>query len=368
MNIALLIKKAGFSENGISQQGHYTKLALENCGYSVDIFCTEKVKDYENLENINIITKETDFTEYKLLLFVSSLIVTNNEEHINFLNKVKEQGCKIVNMICGNIFVLLQEEYIFNAHNHMQHSYCSLLDEVWVLPMYDFSVSFLNTYYKCPVKVIPYVWNPNILKLNNDIPLFNNNVPFNNEKVSLLIAEPNVSIHKNAFVPICIAEHYNHNNKDRLMNTYVLSGDVIKKSNSFKNFFEIFDIFKQNKIELYPRCNYFNILSQILNIKNSFPIVVSHQLLNDLNFIHFETLYLGWPLIHNCPRLKNVGYYYPEHDIEKGSELINYIRLNHFDNIENYKKEAYKFLNKYDPSFKKNIFTYKKIISSLIHT
>ena len=46
--------------------------------------------------------------------------------------------------------------------------------------------------------------------------------------------------------------------------------------------------------------------------------VVTHQTLNELTNLYFETLYLGLPLIHNSPMLEDYGYYYNDFDLEKG--------------------------------------------------
>jgi hypothetical protein len=48
----------------------------------------------------------------------------------------------------------------------------------------------------------------------------------------------------------------------------------------------------------------------------------------DLNYLFLECFYLGVPLIHNSPMLKNYGYYYPKFDISKGVEHLRKIFLN----------------------------------------
>lgn len=365
MKIALIIQNLPFIANGISQQGHYTKCALESCGYEIDLYCTEDAEAYKNIETIHILNAKTDLSTYSILLFVSSMINTHSDNNIAFLKKVKESGCKIVNMICGNMYWLLQEEYIFNVHNHMSQTYNNMLDEVWVLPMYDFSVPFLRTYFKTSIRVIPYVWNPKIILQNKfELPHFDVNC-FNNKFASFVIAEPNVSMHKNAFTPLCIVERYYLDYKNTTGKALILGGNKIQNCSSFKHFQINFNIIKDKRVEFYQRCNFLEVLRQLKEKKNLFPIIVSHQFLNDLNFIHFEALYLGWPLLHNCPRLKDVGYYYPEHDIDKASELVEYIRIHHSKNIKSYKKSSMRFLLQYDPTFTLNTRIYKDIVEDL---
>ena len=74
----------------------------------------------------------------------------------------------------------------------------------------------------------------------------------------------------------------------------------------------------------------YHLLSCLVALTNKIPspIITSHQYLNDLNFVHFETLYLGWPLVHNCDRLINVGYFYNKDNVNDASLQIEYARLN----------------------------------------
>jgi hypothetical protein len=64
-----------------------------------------------------------------------------------------------------------------------------------------------------------------------------------------------------------------------------------------------------------------DVLHQLLNLGKS-PIIISHQIMNDLNFLHLEMFYLGHPIIHNCERLKDAGFYYEACNVEQGAKLL----------------------------------------------
>ena len=57
----------------------------------------------------------------------------------------------------------------------------------------------------------------------------------------------------------------------------------------------------------------------------------------DLNYVFLECFYLGVPLIHNSPMLKNYGYYYPRLNVTRGAEQIVNVVNNH--NREEYIKD-----------------------------
>ena len=68
------------------------------------------------------------------------------------------------------------------------------------------------------------------------------------------------------------------------------------------------DIVKKNKVEMHHRMILFDVLDQ-LRTKKAPTVLVSHQINNDLNFLHLEMMYLQYPIVHNCPRLKDFGYF-----------------------------------------------------------
>ena len=175
--IGLFIQGGHLLSNGITQQGHYTKLALEACGYDVQLISTEEIPEYNKIgHNVEVINFDTNMSKYDILIFVSALITSNDERNFEFLKKAKNAGVKFVNLICGNIFYLYQEEIIFDVHHILKSNVNEFLDEIWVLPMYEYSIQMLETLFKKPVKIAPYIWNSDIIHFiwkqnnNNDLP------------------------------------------------------------------------------------------------------------------------------------------------------------------------------------------------------
>ena len=362
MKIGLFIQGGHLLSNGITQQGHYTKKTLEACGYTVDLLSTCPIETYVNLgHEVKIITKDMHMGEYSIIIFVSALLTSDNDDNKKFLENAKICGCKFVNLICGNIFYLYQEEIIFDVHNVISSNYNTYIDEIWVLPMYEHTMQLLEGFFKKPVKIAPYVWNADILKsfIQIDRIKYENTVP--NNKVTTFSAEPNMSVHKNAFVPLLISECYQE--KFNKLNSCVILCGTKLKLKSLEKYLDCKD-----KIQIYDRIAFYEVLRQAKENNISFPSIVSHQYLNDLNFVHFETLYCGWPLVHNCDRLMNVGYYYESHNVKNASTLLEYARLNHAQNHENYMKQVHAFLDEYSPCNHNVIEKYKSLIKNVLCT
>lgn len=361
--IGLFIQGGHLLSNGITQQGHYTKLALEACGYEADLISTNPIDSYKELgHDVRVIGSNFDMSEYKLVIFVSALLCSNDAENTLFLQNAKNAGVKFVNLICGNIFFLYQEEIIFNVHHILESHINTFIDEVWVLPMYTHSVQMLEVFFKKPVRVAPYIWNSDILKhtwKGKEMPFYVPDTPA--DEVTAFSVEPNMSVHKNAFSPFLICEDY-FNKFKKLKSMCVLCG----KKLHLKDLYQYLDFMKAGKLELYDRLSFTDILNQAKERKMQLPVVVSHQYLNELNFVHFETLFLGWPLVHNCKRLIRVGYYYDCDDVATGSTQMEYARLMHSRNIAQYKEKVDAFLEQYSPTNDYVTEVYTNLVDNIV--
>lgn len=366
VHIGLLIQSSHVFSNGIAQQGYYTRKVLMNAGYTVDLLCSEDHDAYDCM-GVPVIKMggHTDVSIYDLLIFTSSAINTNDEFHTQYMKKIK-QHCKVVNMICGNLYFLFQEEFVFDTHDILLKSKNEYYDEIWVLPMYEFMLPFLEVLFKTKARLIPYVWSPDIIEqFMKDHKLVSSYIPKQNSNVYLACAEPNQSVHKNAFTPISIAEDYDYTFPNTLQKMFTFSMDKIKMSRAYSNMKQLFQVVKNNKIECYPRNPLCDTLKQLRSLDHE-CIFVSHQFMNQLNFVHFELLYLGWPLVHNCKMLEDVGYYYENENVHQARDQIEYARLHH-QNIHNgYMYKTQKFLYEYDVSNPKVIETYQTRVSSIL--
>ena len=78
-----------------------------------------------------------------------------------------------------------------------------------------------------------------------------------------------------------------------------------------------------------------------------------------LNYIYLEVPLLGFPLLHNSPMCKDIGYYYS--DVSEIPRLLHTIKQNHNPTlcIENTKRS----IHRYSIHSKKN----KEEINRLIH-
>ena len=350
--IGLLVKmpESNFS-NGCVQQAIFLKQLLENIGYTAEYVSIEK--RYKQIHDIRdpvlFMDEKSDLSDFQTFIFVSLNLSSPDNDSI--IKNIKKHGIITINMLCGNLFVLHQEEFIFGHHNIIEKFMNGFYDEYWVLEMYGFMTEYIHLLTNKPTYLLPYVWNNTIInkyienhKLNFELDYHE----VNREKINILIFEPNMSIHKSALIPLLIAENYNKNFKNKLNKVYVFCGDeVIRKKN--QGLITSFSIYKEKKIESYGRIVMPSIISLIKNSNPYINVVVSHNILNSLNFLHLECLTIDIPIIHNCKPFEENRLYYDDYNTSAAVDLVETVRTNFFLNSK-YRNGKYRIHKEFHPS------------------
>ena len=276
---------------------------------------------------------------------------------------LKQRGPKLVNLVCGNYYIINQEDFIFDCHHRMKDSFTPLIDQIWILPMYKFMLSYYQVITRTPCRITPYVWNTDIINTYNQQEKLQPAYRAKNPKqINFMILEPNMSIHKTAMIPLTIIEKFYRNHKELVNQVMVFS--AIEKE-GFKTFLSNLDITQDKKVKLYHRMKLMNVLDQIQNQGEYMTIIVTHQELNVLNFLHLELFSLGFPVVHNCPPYQECGYYYPNIDIDMGYQAITQAVRFHHPNIEKYLEYGKKIIDRYDYHNPEVIAEYKKAVEEL---
>ena len=357
MKIGILSKPSkDFFNNGCNQQSIFVYETINNIpGYECFIV-TGSDDNYLNFMTINFSKNYNKIKTLDIIIFLSAEI---HDEKI--LKQLKSDKIQLILYNCGNYYYIYQEDIIFNSHNSIKNrikdNYIyKYFDEYWCIPNYTKDKYFYETLYDLKFKTVPYVWNNTVIKDYPDITY--NPLKTGNDIKHFLIMEPNVQITKTCLIPLLICERLY---KQGFVNIRVM---VLCKPNTeaFKVFIESLEIYKNNKVELYSRIKYFDVIKQ-LNNKNIDFYVISNHRDNALNFLHLETLYLGYPLIHNCEYYKEAGYYY--NNIKEGAEKLLFSIKNHKNIISQYTAETKKTLFKFSPNNPSNMTLHKYLLDNI---
>ena len=154
----------------------------------------------------------------------------------------------------------------------------------------------------------------------------NNIVPapkeLNNDKINICIYEANMSLHKNAFIPLLIADNFLKKFPNRLNKCYMFCKDTMTNN----GFYEKLEVCKQGKFEYHSRMIMPTTIDMLNRSTGFKTVVLSNTMLNNLNFLHLELFHMGVPIVHNCLPFNN-GLYYDSFKLYDAVDLLEKARI-----------------------------------------
>ena len=323
--VGLLLKRPeSVFSNGCVQQPLFLKKTLVAAGFEVVFLGIEaNYTVFEHTdEPILQTTPATDFSSFDCVI-LASVILVENENNTPYIRNLERYGVIVINFVCGNIFVLHQEEFVFAKH-HIMHHYMQKYYKVnWVMEMYDYARDYLQMMSGVSTRICPYVWDPDIVRSYVDANSLCKTMGDVRDKINVVVFEANMSIHKNALVPILICEEFYRRWPDRLNTVYLFCSDsVVPQSEALV---EGLRVFRDKKVEVYGRIVMPYIMDMISKTNPYLTTCLSYTVMNRLNFLHLELMYLGIPIVHNCQPFDN-GYWYGDFELMRAAEILDVVR------------------------------------------
>ena len=242
----------------------------------------------------------------------------------------KKSGAKMFKLYLGNILNIDIEIPMFSPTTNFCHHMVGDIDTILVSSHYDFHQEYsaaINRAYPSAL-VTPYVWEPFFVQDLADTYKHRQCAPY-----SFTIIEPNISFQKCSLIPIMICEAYYRRSPEKVHEVAVINGGKLLESQYFKmTILPTLDIYKAGKLHLLGRTDTRKLAKAMNN-----HILIQHSVNNEYNYIFFEHMLMGFPVIHNFPRLRSYGYYYDGDDISAGLDQIDKITSKHGSRTETYK-------------------------------
>jgi Protein of unknown function (DUF2827) len=282
----------------------------------------------------------------------------------DWVEKFQAKGGRYVAMKVGNEYFIDVERAIYS----LPHAgLCSrkAYDAIWTLPQYaDCCTDYFSLNTRSPVRILPHLWSPLFLEMGlarmPEGPRFG--YQSGRKRWRVCVFEPNLCMVKTSVIPMLACEDaYRANPRFaeifRFLNTF-----KSKDNPAFTRFAQSLDIVKNGLSSFDGRFYYYEFMA------HHGDCVVSHQWHNAQNYLYYETLYGGYPLIHNSPMIKDLGYYYPDFDCQAGGEALIRAYGTHDASLEEYKAKAREFLKTLDISYLPNIEAYREELVNLFAT
>jgi hypothetical protein len=320
------------------------------------------------LEGIDIYNFKEKFMEMDLIVMMGAQVYDED------IKKFKENKNKrFIGYKCGNNYVIHMENVLFRENKPKYFEYESTFDELWYIPQqHDTNNGFFSTLYRTNAFIVPFIWHNKFLheavigiEQGFKSGKYKKGYKYDptKEKKVIGIMEPNINIVKYGLIPTMIAEesYRTEIGKNKIDKVMISNGEKLKTNHEFMSILKTFDLHKDKKITAESRYQTAFILTQY------FDVVISHQILNPLNYLYLDAAYLGYPVLHNATLCKDLGYYYENGDTKQGAKMLNYILTEHDNNIVEYHKKNDLVLQRYYADNEELIETYDKLIYNLFN-
>ncbi|MBI0330356.1 DUF2827 domain-containing protein [Burkholderia plantarii] len=325
-------------ENGIHQNIAFLAMMLKRSGRIARIF-------FLNGGDAQQIPAGLDFADLDIALVnprdvsheLDVAIEMGAQLPVDWLRHMKALGKKLIMCFVGNVYAGLCETPIFNQPSgHIFNG--GPYDEVWMLPKDDKTAKpLLRTLMRVPVHSMPHIWSPRFID-RRIAALATEGIRFGYQPGRgawrLAILEPNISVVKSCHYPMLVAEECYRAEPASVQHLYVVNTMHMKDHRTFLHFANSLDLVRHHKATFEPRVEVPSFLSQHVDA------VISHQWENPQNYLYYDALYGGYPLIHNSPMLGDAGYYYPEFDSATGGRVLLEAWREHDANLAGYREKA----------------------------
>jgi len=279
----------------------------------------------------------------------------------DWLTAFHAKGGRIAWMRSGNDFVIDIERAMYDKPHA---GLCSdkKYDAVWTLPEYEKSCTdYFALTTRAPVRIVPHLWTPAFFQKGIDT--LPEGVRFGyqpgRKRWRVCTFEPNVCMVKTGVTPMLVCEEAYRKNPKFLEYFRVCNTLHLKENPALVRFANSLDIVKHGVTTFEGRFAIYEYMAHYGDC------IISHHWENGQNYLYYEALYGGYPLIHNSEFIRELGYFYPDFNCQAGGEALVRAFETHNKNLACYKAKAAEFLKTLDIRYQSNIEFYTKELIAL---
>ncbi|MCO6520453.1 MAG: DUF2827 domain-containing protein [Snodgrassella sp.] len=365
VGVSIYVRKGAQSlwENGIFQNCLFLAMLLQKSPIVDNVVLVAGSGDGDMQDAMNflqdspvpVIDMASAINELDVMIEMSAQLA--KEWMIDF----KAKGGKVVSMRVGNDYVIDIERMLFDKPSALLITGAPY-DEVWTLPEYEKTcMPYFSSTFRAPVRIMPHLWSPVIL--NRACEKLPEGEQFGyqpgRKRWRIGIFEPNMCMVKTSYMPMLVCESAHRLNPDFIEHIYVCNTLNLKKQNTFNLFAQSLDIIRHGLTSFEGRYPIWQVVSSYCEA------IVCHQWENAQNYIYYEALYGGYPLIHNSHLIGDCGYRYHDFDCEEGGQSLADAYKMHDENLASYREQANIFLATLDPEAECNVRSYTEALESL---
>lgn len=271
------------------------------------------------------------------------------------------RGGRIIGMHVANDFIIDAER--------MAHMLPSALlmsgvpyHQIWTLPAFERTCGgYYGAGLRAPVRVLQHLWSP--LLLTNAAAQRGEGQNFEyvpgRNRWRVAVMEPNICAVKTCHMPLLVCDMAHRLDGRAIEHLRVFCAFELAQNGNFVAFARATDLVRQGLATFEGRYPIVDIMGPMADV------IVSHHWENAQNYLYYEALFGGFPLVHNSRLMDGCGYYYSDFDPEDGAAALLQALLQHDRNLDSYRSDARRLIAKLDPLAEHNIDAYSAAIAGL---
>jgi len=275
------------------------------------------------------------------------------------LHALRGRGVKLIFYKGGNGAIISMEGVVaFPKSSRAELHYdAGLFDEVWLTPQHMHTArSWYETIYRCPVIEVPQIWSPKLLELASKKGDLDFGYKPGREKWRIGVLDPNITVMKTSHLPMLVVNKAYQKDPARFEAAYVTNSVQFKTHHHFETFAKKLKVVQDGIMTFEQRFVAYEFMAKFCDA------VVTHHWENGLNYLYYEILSGGYPLIHNSEFLKDYGYYYADFDPDDGGRARLEGMSHHDERLGAYRKAVAQLVKRLDPTSKENIALHEKLM------
>lgn len=269
------------------------------------------------------------------------------------------RGGRIVSMHVASDFVIDAERIVFNLDPGFIIS-GAFYHEVWTLPAFEATCAqYYRTGLRAPVRVMPHIWSPNLVERTAAAKGMELAYRPGRKRWRLAVMEPNICTVKTCHLPLLLCDVAYRTAPKAVENVRILNAGVLREHPVFVAYARTMDLVRHGLATFEGRFPIFEVLGA------SSDALVSHHWENAQNYLYYEALHGGFPLIHNSSLLGGCGYRYRDFDPEDGALVLLSALASHDLQLDAYRTQARNFLAGLSPQNPDNVAAFTDAIYAL---
>lgn len=297
------------------------------------------------------------------------IVLATNRLNAAELSDIKNRNIKIVNHIMGSELAIMVEHILFeDKPRGLYTRERGSVSATWISPhLFERDRCLFETVNDCPSYEAPYVWDPrfiaadaNSLNLSDPVKYPGRYRPSGTQQKRVSVFEPNLDYVKTSLVPMMVCERVFMKSPEAIMHANIFCSDRIKAKKDMIDFATGLDIHRAKKMFFEKR------YPITWSLQGHSDIVLSHQNQCELNYLWLDAAWLGYPVVHNSPMMKDLGWYYKDNDVSTAAEHIKKIASDFDNDFKSYIEKSRTYAERFQITNPDNVRGYEKLISALM--